>query len=261
MSDEEAPHAPEPEVALEGDEELLARFARTRDPDLREELTVRYIGLAEGLARRYAGRGERFEDLEQVARLGLLKALDGFDETRGTGFAAYAEPTILGELRRHFRDKGWAMRVPRDLKDALPRIRRAIDELSTDLGREPETAEVAEHAELEEGEVLDALEAASTSRPVSLDAPVAAGEPESTPMGELVGSEDQHLEQVEWGILLEERLEALDERAREVLYLRFACDLTQSEIGELVGVSQMQVSRILRESLEQLRAEPEAEAG
>lgn len=253
MTADEYPHAPDPEVGLEEDEELLARFARTRDPDLREELTIRYIGLAESLARRYADRGERLEDLEQVARLGLLKALDGFDDTRGTSFRAYAEPTILGELRRHFRDKRWAMRVPRDLKEALPRIRRAVDELAGDLGREPEAAEVAERAELEEGVVLDALDAATTSRPASLDAPASADEPESTPFGELVGAEDENLEQAEWGVLLEERLDELDERAREVLHLRFVQDMTQREIGEQIGVSQMQVSRILRDTLEQLR--------
>jgi RNA polymerase sigma-B factor len=231
----------------------LARFVRTREPALREELAMRYSDLAEGLARRYANRGERLEDLEQVARLGLLKALDGFDDIRGTSFRAYAEPTILGELRRHFRDKRWAMRVPRDLKEAMPRIRRAIDDLSTDLGREPQPAEVADKAGMEEEEVLEVLEAADTSRPASLDAPVASGEPEAATVGELVGAEDEHFDQTEWGVMLEARLEALDDRDREVLYLRFVEDLTQNEIGERIGVSQMQVSRILRSALEGLR--------
>lgn len=240
-------------MALETDEELLARFVRTRRPDLREELAIRYAGLAEGLARRYANRGERLEDLEQVARLGMLKALDGFDDTRGASFRAYAEPTILGELRRHFRDKRWAMRVPRDLKEALPRIRNAVDSLSTDLGREPETSEVAAEAGMEEEEVLEALEAADRTRPTSLDAPVASAESEATTIGELVGDSDENFDQAEWGVLLEERLDRLDERDREVLYLRFVEDLTQKEIGERIGVSQMQVSRILRAALERLR--------
>ncbi len=251
---DEAPHAPEPEVALESDDELLARFVRTRDPDLREELAIRYAPLAEGLARRYANRGERLEDLQQVAYLGLLKALDGFDDIRGTSFRAYAEPTILGELRRHFRDKRWAMRVPRDLKEALPKIRAAVDELSKDLGRSPETAEVAEEAGMEEEVVIDALEAAEASRPASLDAPIAATEPDAATIADLVGAEDQNLEHAEWNVLLEERLEKLDERQREVLYLRFAEDLTQREIGEQIGVSQMQVSRILGAALDELRA-------
>ena len=214
---------------------------------------MRYAPLAETLARRYANRGERVEDLEQVARLGMLKALDGFDDTRGTSFRAYAEPTILGELRRHFRDKRWALRVPRDLKEALPRIRRAIDNLSTDLGREPAAAEVAEEAGMEEEEVLDALEAADSTRPASLDAPVASADPDAATIGELVGERDQNIDHTEWGMMLEERLEGLDERDREVLYLRFVEDLTQNEIGERIGVSQMQVSRILRAALEQLR--------
>lgn len=241
-------------MGLESDEELLQRFVDTRDPDLREELAVRNLKLASDLARRYANRGERLEDLEGVAQLGLLKALDGFDTSRGTSFRAYAEPTILGELRRHFRDKRWAMRVPRDLKEAIPRIRKAVDELSTELGREPEVAEVAEHTAMEEEEVLEAMEAATTSRPASLDAPVVAdAEGDATPMAEHVGDVDQNIDHTEWGVMLEERLEQLDDREREVLHLRFVQDLTQTEIGERIGVSQMQVSRILRAALERLR--------
>ena len=227
---------------------------KTRDQDLREELAVRNLKLASDLARRYANRGETLEDLEGVAQLGLLKALDGFDTDRGTSFRAYAEPTILGELRRHFRDKRWAMRVPRDLKEAIPRIRKAVDELSTELGREPEIAEVAEHTAMEEGEVLEAMEAATTSRPASLDAPVVAdSEGDAASMAEHVGDLDQNIEHTEWGVMLEERLEQLDDREREVLHLRFVQDLTQTEIGERIGVSQMQVSRILRAALERLR--------
>jgi RNA polymerase sigma-B factor len=252
---DQPPHAPEPEVALEDDDALLARWVQTRDPALREELAVRFLSLVQILARRYSDRGERLEDLEQVASLGLLKALDGFDDSRGTSFRAYAEPTILGELRRHFRDKRWAMRVPRDLKEAIPRIRRAVEELEGDLGREPAPAEVAEQAGMEEEEVLEALEAAATSRPSSLDAPAAVGEPDATSVSELIGAEDENLDQTEWGVMLEERLERLDEREREVLHLRFVQDLTQREIGERVGVSQMQVSRILRATLETLKRE------
>lgn len=247
-------HAPEPEVALEENDELLARFARTRDTDLREELAARYQGLAIHLARRYANRGENLDDLIQVAQLGMLKAIDGFDERRGTGFRAYAEPTILGELRRHFRDKRWAMRVPRDLKEALPKIRAAVADLSSELGREPATGEVADRMGVEEDEVLDALEASRSSRPSSLDAPAALSPEEgAAPMSERIGAVDPMIEQTEWGVMLTERLELLDERDREVLHLRFIDDLTQREIGERVGVSQMQVSRILRAALTKLR--------
>ena len=255
LNEELRPNAPAPEVALEGDDELLSRFVRTRDPNLREELAMRYVELAATLARRYANRGERLEDLEQVARLGMLKALDGFDDTRGTSFRAYAEPTILGELRRHFRDKRWALRVPRDLKEALPRIRRAVDDLSTDLGREPVPSEVAEKTGMEEEQVLEVLAASDQTRPASLDAPVASAEPEAATVGEMLGETDGNFDQAEWGVLLEDRLERLDERDREVLYLRFVEDLTQNEIGERIGVSQMQVSRILRAALERLRDE------
>ena len=242
-------------MGLESDDELLARFVRTRDPDLREELAVRNAPLAESLARRYANRGERLEDLQQVAYLGMLKALDGFDDIRGTSFRAYAEPTILGELRRHFRDKRWAMRVPRDLKEALPKIRQAVDELSKDLGREPEMSEVAEQAGMDEEVVMDALEAAEASRPASLDAPIAATEPDAATMADMVGEIDQNIDHAEWNVLLEERLDQLEDRDREVLYLRFAEDLTQREIGERIGVSQMQVSRILSAALDELRSE------
>jgi RNA polymerase sigma-B factor len=249
----ERPNAPDPGLALESDEELLARYSRAPDPTAREELVIRLLPLAQSLARRYEGRGERLEDLEQVAQLGLLKAIDGFDERRGNSFRSYAEPTILGEIRRHFRDKRWAMRVPRDLKEALPKIRAAVDQLSTELGREPGTGEVAEATNLDEEEVLEALEAADTSRPTSLDAPVVAGDEGAAPMAEQVGLVDENLEQAEWGVMLSERLEELDERQREVLHLRFVMDLTQREIGERIGVSQMQVSRILRATLECLR--------
>lgn len=248
----EQPHAPEPEVALSEDEELLARFARTRDPDLREEIAIRYRELAISLSHRYRGRGESDEDLEQVAQLGLLKAIDGFDETRGGSLEAYATPTILGELRRHFRDRRWAMRVPRAIQEALPRIREAVDGLSTELGREPETEEVAEEVEMEPEEVLDALAAAERARPASLEAPLAA-EPDAGTVGEIVGTEDENIEHTEWGVILERRLEGLEPRDRDVIYLRFVEDMTQEEIGEEIGVSQMQVSRILRSALGQLR--------
>ncbi len=181
----------------------------------------------------------------------MLKALDGFDDIRGTSFRAYAEPTILGELRRHFRDKRWAMRVPRDLKEALPKIRAAPStsspRTSAATRRPPRSPS---RPGMEEDVVIDALEAAEASRPASLDAPVATGEPDAATIGDLVGSEDENIDQAEWNVLLEERLEQLDDRDREVLYLRFVEDLTQREIGERIGVSQMQVSRILSAALD-----------
>ena len=245
----------EPEIGLESDEQLLRRFATTRDQAAREELATRFLPLASGLAARYRDRGESMEDLEQVARLGLLKAIDGYDDKRANSFGAYATPTILGELRRHFRDRSWSMRVPRDLKEAMPRIRAAIAELATEKGRMPDVEEVAEATNMKTVEVDEALAASTAARPASLDAPASARvvEEGAVPLVEQVGLNDEHLEHVEYNVMLEQRLEALSERDREVLHLSFVEDLTQSEIGKRVGVSQMQVSRILRASLERLR--------
>ena len=255
MSHQEGAHAPEPGVALDSDEHLLAEFVRTRDQAVREELAARFMPLAEQLAVRYRDRGESLDDLKQVAHLGLLKALDGFDDSRGCSFPAYASPTIIGELRRHFRDKRWAIRVPRELKEAIPRIRVAVEDLSSDLGRMPDIEEIADQAGMEQEKVVEALEASDAARPVSLDAPAMSVGEDPAPLSERVGSEDEMLDQVDYGVMIEQRLERLSDRDREVLYLRFARDMTQTEIAEQVGVSQMQVSRILRAALEELREE------
>jgi RNA polymerase sigma-B factor len=256
LNDSGSGGAPGPEYALETDEALLSAFSKTRDQVVREELARRFLPLAAGLAARYRDRGESMEDLEQVARLGLLKAIDGYDATRANGFAAYATPTILGELRRHFRDRSWSMRVPRDLKEAIPRIRSAIADLATEKGRMPDEEEVAEATNMEPDEVREAMAASSAARPTSLDAPASRTVEEGAiPLVEQVGSTDANLDQVEYNVILEGRLEALSTRDREVLHLSFVEDLTQSEIGKRVGVSQMQVSRILRSSLERLRGE------
>jgi len=244
--------------ALETDEQLLERFVETRDQTIREEIARRFLPLAAGLAARYRDRGERLEDLEQVARLGLLKAIDGFDVSRGNRFAAYATPTILGELRRHFRDRSWAMRVPRDMKEALPRIRAAIADLATEKGRMPDVEELAEATNLDLEAVEEALEASTAARPASLDAPgTRVAEEGAVPLIEQVGGRDEHLDQVEYNVMLEQRLAHLSERDREVLHLSFVEDLTQSEIGKRVGVSQMQVSRIIRAAPDRLR-DPDA---
>ena len=244
------------DFGLATDRELLEEFSSTRDQAVREELTNRFLPLAGGLAGRYRDRGESMEDLEQVARLGLLKAIDGYDASRSNSFAAYATPTILGELRRHFRDRSWSMRVPRDLKEAIPRIRSAIADLATEKGRMPDEGEVAEATNMEPGEVREAMAASTAARPASLDAPASrVVEDGAVPLIEQVGFTDENLDQVEYNVILERRLESLSHRDREVLHLSFVEDLTQSEIGKRVGVSQMQVSRILRASLERLRGE------
>lgn len=245
------------DLRIVSDEQLLKRFSRTRELHLREELARRFLPLAAGLAGRYRDRGESMDDLEQVARLGLLKAIDGYDATRTNRFAAYATPTILGELRRHFRDRSWAMRVPRDLKEAMPRIRSATADLATATGHMPNTSEVAEATNMEPGAVREAMAASSAARPASLDAPASARmiDEGAIPLVEQLGIVDEHLDQVEYNVMLEQRLGVLSPRDREVLHLTFVEDLTQSEVGKRVGVSQMQVSRILRASLERLRNE------
>ncbi len=255
MNESGVASGPSPEYGLETDEELLSRLTKTRDQLVREQLATRFLPLASGLAARYRDKGESMEDLVQVARLGLLKALDGFDATRANNFAAYATPTILGELRRHFRDRSWAMRVPRDLKEAMPRIRTAIADLATEKGRMPEVAEVAEATSMKQVDVNEAMAASTAARPASLDAPssVQLTEDGAMPLVEQVGALDEHLDQVEYNVMLDERLARLSGRDREVLHLSFVEDLTQSEIGKRVGVSQMQVSRILRSSLERMR--------
>ena len=220
---------------------------------LREELAVRYLPLANKLASRYRDRGEQLDDLQQVAQLGLLKALDGFDATMGKAFEAYATPTILGELRRHFRDRHWSIRVPRDLKEAIPRIRSAIDDLAGEEGRMPATEEIAARVNMDASEVLDALAASDAARVRSLNAPAPGVEGEDgAVLGDQVGAIDEMIEQTEYSVMLEQRLDHLSEREREIVYQRFALDLTQSEIAKRIGVSQMQISRILRAALEKL---------
>jgi RNA polymerase sigma-B factor len=244
---------------LTGDDELLQRFYETRDPEIREELTRRYLPLARSLALRYAGGSEPNDDLMQVASLGLIAAIDRFDPSRGSPFTAFAGPTILGELRRHFRDKVWALRVPRGLQERIRSVDEAIAKLTADLERAPTVRETAALLELNENDVLEALEASDARRTVSLDRPARIGEEgDTTSVSDRVGSEDTGFERVEERVTLRSTMAGLSGVEREVLRLRFVEDLTQSKIAERVGYSQMHVSRILRGALERMReAAPE----
>ena len=236
--------------------ELFRRHHRTRDPEAREELVRRYLPLARGLAMRYRGGTESMEDLTQVASMGLLHAIDRFDPDRGIPFPAFAAPTILGELRRHFRDRVWAMRVPRGLQERIGQVEEAISKLTAELHRAPSVREVANRLQVDEQEVLEALAAGEARRrTVSLDQP-SGGVPdaEEPTLAERVGSEDPSFETVEQRAALARGLPALSERELVVLRLRFVEDLTQSEIAERIGHSQMHVSRILRSALQRLRA-------
>ena len=223
------------------------------DQAAREQLVERFLPLARQLARRYQHGGEQLDDLVQVASLGLLKAIDRFDPSRETAFSSFAVPTILGELKRHFRDKGWSVRVPRDLQELAVRVDRVTDELARELGRAPTLAEVAERTGGTTEQVLEAREAAGAYRAVSLDRPRDDDEDGDGGVGDAVGIEDPGFGVAEDAATVERLMRVLSGREREVLRLRFAEDLTQSEIGARVGVSQMHVSRLIRQAVAQLR--------
>ncbi len=237
---------------LASERELWKQFAEERDPAIREELVRRYLPFARSLALRYRGASESFDDLLQVANLGLVNAVDRFDPSRGTPFAAFASPTILGELKRHFRDRVWTVRVPRGLHDRMAEVDKAINELTVALQRSPSVGEIAERMEVDPTDVLEVLEANHNRRPLSLDRPV-GGEEDESPASEWVGEEDEGFELIEDKLALEGVLPRLDPRERLVLQLRFVDDLTQSQIAERIGHSQMHVSRILRRTLERIR--------
>ncbi|HMK96934.1 MAG TPA: SigB/SigF/SigG family RNA polymerase sigma factor [Acidimicrobiales bacterium] len=236
-------------------EQFLA-FAQERDAALREQLVGAHLGLAEYLARRFANRGEALDDLVQVASLGLIKAVDRFDPGRGVEFSTYATHTIVGELKRHFRDKGWAVRAPRRMQELYLRLGKVVASLGQELGRSPTIGELAAEVKVSEEEVLEALEAGQAYRSTSLDAPSDEGEPLATRIGE----EDPSLENAESRATLSPLLAQLPERERLILGLRFFDGLTQSEIASRLGISQMHVSRLLARSVAQLRSAAETPA-
>jgi len=252
---------PGPGEELASEQELWSRFGERRDPVIREELVRRYLPFAKNLALRYRGASESFDDLLQVASLGLVNAIDRFDPSRGTPFTAFASPTILGELKRHFRDRVWTVRVPRGLHDRMAEVEKAITELTVELQRSPAVGEIAERLDVDAADVLEVLEANHNRRPLSLDRPMGNEESEESPAAEWVGDEDGGFELVEDKLALERALPHLDERERLVLRLRFSEDMTQSQIAERIGHSQMHVSRILRRTLERIRSEVAEQSG
>jgi RNA polymerase sigma-B factor len=230
---------------------LFARYRRDRDGAAREELVTRYLPLVRHLARRYRGRAE-LDDLDQVASLALLKALDRFDPERGIAFSSFAVPTILGELKRHFRDHGWTVRVPRELQELKLRLDVLTQELTGQLGRSPTAAELAERAGHSIEHVLEALAARSAHFPDSLHQPL--GEDGSEALDFLPDPAEPAYDRIENAVVVHELLANLSERDRRILQLRFEHDLTQAEIGQRLGLSQMHVSRLIRQSIETLRA-------
>ena len=234
--------------------EIDARFVeyrRTRDRAIRNQLVQDHMRLAEFLARRFTNRGEPLDDLRQVALVGLVKAVERFEPDRGLQFSSFATPTIQGELKRHFRDKGWAVRVPRRVQELHLELDRTIGALSQELGRPPTPNEIAQRAGVDEEEVLESMEASSLYRLSSLD----SGRPDDDGGGspsERIGGPDEELDAVENRVAVGELLSILPAREQKIVYLRFFEGLTQSEIAEQIGISQMHVSRLLVRSLETL---------
>jgi RNA polymerase sigma-B factor len=244
------------QVETLSDSELFARMHADSDPDprTRELLVQRYMPLARRLAHRYQHTDEPIEDLVQVASIGLIKAVDRFDSSRRVMFSSYAVPTILGELKRHFRDRTWSVRVPRDLQELALRVDQTVTRLSVGRRRSPSVSEIALNVGASEEQVLDALEAMGAYRASSLDAPRSMREEEAESVLDAFGAEDGGFDRAEERATLEPLMRRISERERTVLKLRFHEDLTQAEIGERIGVSQMQVSRLIRQALIRLRA-------
>jgi RNA polymerase sigma-B factor len=234
------------------EQERFAELCRTGDPKLRNELVEEYLWLARHCARRFSGRGEAAEDLTQVAMMALVRAVDRFDPSFNVRFATFAVPTMVGELRRHFRDKTWSMRVSRRLKDLHLELKAASEQLAHDLGRSPTVDEIADALDSTPEEILEALEAGAAYRPASLNAgPVGSDADEEIVPGDL----DPEMIDTGMRVAVQDALKQLPDRERRVVYLRFYLGMTQSEIAEEIGVSQVHVSRILRATLSRLEGE------
>ena len=247
-------------AAARQDRELFARYADRRDPVDRELLVERFMPLARSLAARYVRRDEPFEDILQVACIGLIKAIDGFDAERGRAFSSYAVPTIAGEIKRYYRDRTWTVHVARDLQDRVMAIARAADALEAEHQRKPTVVEIAERLGLELEQVVEARAAALAHRPDSLDAPVRVADDEARTVGERLGTTEDGYRGAENRAELRWMMRVLSPRDRLIVRLRFERDLTQEQIGEHIGISQMQVSRVLRQSLVRMREGASAEA-
>jgi RNA polymerase sigma-B factor len=238
---------------------LLRAYHQRGDLAARDRVIEAHLPLVRALARRYAGRSEQLEDLVQVGSIGLIKAIDRFQLDRGVELTTYAIPTIIGEIKRHFRDKGWSVHVPRRLKELSLRLTQLVEQLSGTLGRSPTVAELARAAGVEEEEVIEALEIGQAYSTMSLSA--APGGDEDTDLDPLgsIGSPEPGFETSEDRALLLPGFRALDPRERRIMHLRFFAGLTQSEIAAEVGISQMHVSRLIRRSLEKMREEIETQ--
>jgi RNA polymerase sigma-B factor len=232
---------------------LLRRVHLNRDPRARDQLAEDLLPLARALAARYANRGEPLDDLVQVASVGIMKAIDGFDLACQVRLSSYATPVVLGEIKRHFRDKTWAIRVPRPLQELHLRVAKARDKLTHELGRAPVVQEIADTIDASLRDVAATIESAGARRARSLDEP--AGEDRT--LADSLGAVDPEIERAEMRTLLDGALDVLSDRDRGILLLRFEDDLSQADIAQRVGVSQMQVSRLIRQSLARVRLQIE----
>ena len=241
------------QVRLLDTDELFILHRDEPDPAIVEELVRRFEPLARSVARRYHSRGEPLEDLTQVASLGLLKAIARFDPDRGFAFSSYATPTMLGELKRYFRDSGWAVHVPRGVKERAVELAGATEALSSKLGRSPSLSELADALDASEEQTLEAIEAYHARHAAPLDHGSDDDESASPSLAQVLGQEDVRLEQAEYLTVIAKGVESLSDSDRLILHLRFDRDLTQSEIARRIGTSQMQVSRMLRAAIERIR--------
>jgi RNA polymerase sigma-B factor len=235
------------------DKILLRRYHEDGDLQAREQLIEQYMSLVRSLARRYSYRGEQLEDLVQIGAIGLIKAIDRFDLERGVELTTYATPNIIGEIKRHFRDKGWSVRVPRGLQELNVQLSRLMEQLTVQLGRSPTIPELAKAAGVEEEEALEALESGRAYTSLSLSVGGGGGEDDDLDPLESIGTEEHEYEVSEDRAVLAPGFKALDERERMILQLRFFEGLTQSQIAQQIGISQMHVSRLIRRSLEKIR--------
>jgi len=237
------------------DKILLRRYHEDGDLQAREQLIEQYMSLVRSLARRYSYRGEQLEDLVQIGAIGLIKAIDRFDLERGVELTTYATPNIIGEIKRHFRDKGWSVRVPRGLQELNVQLSRLVEQLTVQYSRSPTIPELAKAAGVEEELVLEALESGRAYTSLSLSVGGGGGDDDDLDPLESLGTEEHQYEVSEDRAVLAPGFKALDERERKILQLRFFEGLTQSQIAQQVGISQMHVSRLIRRSLEKIRAE------
>jgi RNA polymerase sigma-B factor len=242
-------------VSHESDKILLRRYHEQGDVGAREQLIEQYMSLVRSLARRYSYRGEQLEDLVQIGAIGLIKAIDRFDVNRGVELTTYATPNIIGEIKRHFRDRGWSVRVPRGLQELNIQLSRLLEQLTVQLGRSPTIPELAKAAGVTDEEVLEALESGRAYSSLSLSAGSGGDDDGELDPLESLGTEEHQYEVSEDRAVLEPGFRVLDERERKILHLRFFEGLTQSQIAQQVGISQMHVSRLIRRSLEKIREE------